>query len=751
MLHRMRTVIVVWVGLVLVGVVLGLAQETAYMVREVVITGNKALTKREIYDALPFNLGSRITLEDVEKGAEALRALGTLERVEADYRILQNGGIRVIYRVVENPVVKKIEFTGTENYQFYLIDIWGIKLFPYKMKLARRDELIDALREAKVEENKPLNMKWFDDKIIENTITQFYLKKGYTFIGVEPAFNRDKQILTIQIVEGKLDAVEIRGLQEVPESLIKPMLQLPVGEPVKLAPIQEALKAINRSVYFHQADESTLGIEQGSKPNTVKIVWNLKERRLIDAPTEIQAIQLTGATVYPKARLQKLLGPLPQGPVNNFALLTALKRVYDLYRIEGYMLVNFYKESLADGVLTVRITEGKITKVTISNACKPGLKSVIIPNLIEFPRQCTTEMVIRKALRLREGDLVNENPLRDSFRNLLQLGYFKQDGVNIQPKVLDESTGEVELLISVVEEDQLGNVKGGVSYNPQVGLVGQISLGWKNILGTAQDIDLSLDRGLVGKATLNYSFNYKTTGYFKEYNSIEVSLFDNTQQQTDPQPHAMTQAGAKLSVSYPVTSDLTLTLRLRYENVWKAAPINEKSLIMSVGFDIVRDTRNNPTFPTSGGQWIVTLEQAGKFSVGTEFTKLQGTWTHHWMTLERQTLSVRLYGAFGLTLPTQERFGFGGVMTVRGWAMEFTNQFGLTNIEYRMELAENIWGAFYYDAGWAEGVGWRQSVGFEMRLVTGFIGDVRFILAWPFFETGFQIVPVFQFGFGTMF
>jgi outer membrane protein insertion porin family len=736
--------------MVLVGVVLGVAQETAYTVREVVITGNKALTRREIYDALPFNIGARIVLDDVEKGAGVLRALGTLEKVEGDYRILKNG-IRVIYRVVENPVVKKIEFTGNESYQFYLIDIWGVKLFPYKLRLARRDELIDALRDAKIEENKALNMKWFDDQLIENAITQFYLKKGYTFIGVNPVFNREKELLTIQIVEGKLEAFEIRGLQEVPESLVKPMLQVPVGEPVKISPIQEAIKALNRSVYFHQADENTLGIEQGSKPDTVKITWNLKERHLLDEPTELRTIRLTGATVYPTARLHALIGRLPEGPVDNYALLTALKRVFDIYRIDGYLLVNFVQESLTDETLTVHITEGRIVKVTITNPCQKGMKSTIVPNLIEFPRQCTSELVIRKELRMKEGDLVNENPLRDSFRNLMQLGYFKQDGVNVQPKVLDEATGEVELLVSVVEEEQLGNVKGGVSYNPQVGLVGQVSLGWKNILGTAQDVDLSLDRGLVGREVLNYTVSYKTRGYFKEYNSVDVSLFNTTEQQADPEKHNMTKSGATFSLSYPLASELTLSLRLRYEDVWRADPINEKSLIMSLGMDLIRDTRNNPTFPTSGGQWILMGEQAGKFAVGTEFTKLQGIWAYHWQTLERQTLSVRLYGAFGVTLPAQERFGFGGVMTVRGWGMSWTNRFGLSNLEYRMELAENVWGVFYYDAGWGEGVGWHQSVGFEMRLVTPFIGNVRFVLAWPFYETGIPITPVFQFGFGTMF
>jgi outer membrane protein assembly factor BamA len=126
---KISVFVAVWVGLVTMGIALGMAQ-TTYFVREVVITGNKALTKREIYDALPFNIGSRITLEDVEKGAAALRNLGTLEKVEPDYRVLPNNQIRVIYRVVENPVVKKIEFTGNESYQFYLIDIWGIRLFP---------------------------------------------------------------------------------------------------------------------------------------------------------------------------------------------------------------------------------------------------------------------------------------------------------------------------------------------------------------------------------------------------------------------------------------------------------------------------------------------------------------------------------------------------------------------------------------------------------------------------------------------
>jgi outer membrane protein insertion porin family len=752
-----KAVWVIAVATMLVGSLcglMGLAQapeaEKKYTVRNVVITGTKALTRTELYEALPFRIGDAIALADVEKGAQVLRELGMLESVESEYRELGNG-LRVIYRVVENPAVKKIEFEGNETYQFYLIDIWGIRWIPYKLKLARRDELIDALREAKVEEGRPLNMRWFDDKIIEKAITQFYQKKGYAFIGTDARFNRDKQILTVQIVEGKLDGVEARGLQEVPESYVKPIIEMPVGEPIKIERVQNALRFFNRSVYFESATEKTLQIEAGSKPNTVKIIWNLQERKLLESPAEIKQVQLKGMTVYTKDRLQSMMGRLPAGAVSNYALVTALKRIFDLYRVEGYLLVDFVKESLSDGILTLRINEGRITKVTISNPCPKNLKSTIVPQLIEFERQCTPEIVIRKALRLEEGDLVNENPLRDTYRNLVQLGYFQQNKVQIEPKVLDRSTGEVELFVGVAEEDQLGNLKGGVSYNPQVGIVGQVSLGWKNILGTAQDLDLSFDRGLIGRPVTNYKLSYTTRAYFEEFSFFEVSIFDTTEEQNEPEKHFMTKQGATLGVGYPLGSNLEMTLRFRHENVYRSAPIGKKSLIMSLSLDLMHDTRNNPVFPTSGGQIAFMGEQAGKFAVGEEFTKAQIFLTHHWRTLERQTISVRLYGVMGWTLPSQERFGFGGVNTVRGFGMSMTNFFALANLEYRLELIENAWGVFFYDLGMGEEGGWKHSFGLELRLVTPFVGNVRLVIVWPVFETGLQWAPVFQFGLGTMF
>lgn len=747
----------VWVTLAvtwLIGSLVGFAQETEkrYVVRNVVITGTKALTRSELYEALPFRLGDAITLADVERGAQVLRDLGPLESVQSDYKELGNG-IRVIYNVVENPTVKKIEFEGNETYQFYLIDIFGIRWIPYKLKLARRDELIDALREAKpsVEEGRPLNIRWFDDKVIENTIVQFYQKKGYAFIGVDARFNRDKQILTIQIVEGKLDSVEVRGLQEVPESYVKPVIEMPVGEPIKIERIQNALRFFNRSIYFESPTEKTLQIEQGSKPNTVKIIWNLQERRLLESPTEIRQIQLKGMTVYPKERLQSMIGKLPNGPVNNYQLNTALKRIFDLYRVEGYLLVDFVRESLSDGVLTLRINEGRIVKVTISNPCPKNLKSTIIPKVIEFERQCTPEIVIRKALRLKEGDLVNENPLRDSYRNIVQLGYFQQNKVQIEPKVLDRATGEVELFVGVAEEDQLGNLKGGVSYNPQVGIVGQVSLGWKNILGTAQDIDLSFDRGLIGRPVTNYKISYTTRAYFREFSFFEISVFDTTEEKTDPQKHFMTKRGATFGVGYPLGANWELTLRFRHENVYLSEPFDKQSLIVSLSLDLMHDTRNNPIFPTSGGQLALMAEQAGKFAVGDEFTKTQVFWTHHWRTLDRQTISMRLQAAMGWTLPSQERFGFGGVNTVRGFGMSLTNSFALANLEYRFELIENVWGVFFYDLGVGEGVGWRYSFGFELRPVAPVIGNVRLVIVWPALEGGIPLAPVFQFGLGTLF
>ena len=750
------------------------AEPTKWTVKEITVKGTKNVRVSEIKAALPFRMGTSVVENDLIKGKDAIERMGLFKNV--DYtRKIEGPDVHVTYTVVENPVVKRINITGNQTYKLYF-DLILVKI-PYDDKIMRKDDIITALQDKGVENDKVLNLKWFKDGVIQSTVTDLYHKRGYAFIGVTGGFDQDKNILNIQIIEGKLEDLKIVGLETVPPEEAKKFINIPMKtEPVKLAPVQDAFQKIGRSVYFLPVDSNKdIKVEPGSAQDKVKITWTMHERKILEKPEAIQKIEFSGYTLYSADLLNAKVKKLPSGPIDNYKLLQILKGVYDIYRKDGYMMADFYSESLENGTLKLKIIEGKIGKIEVKNPC-PGPQTVVkLPPesdkpLIELQKQCTSLDVIRKELRIKEGQILNENSLRDSYRNLLQLGYFKEGGVNITPKLDSLQSGLINVTIDVLEEDKLGSVNGAISYNADVGIVGQIKLGWKNVLGTGQDITFEFDRGVIGKPTTNFKIEYNTHTFpfFKDYNFLNFNLFRETKKEDEKQPsqHELVRTGVEFGVGYPLDAFLklpiSLTLQYRYEYDEKFYPpvndkpsdLDSKELISSFTLQLEHDNRNNPIFATHGGYQRFGVEQAGGFSVGTKFTKLTGQVVYHWPTFEDQTIAVRLLGQAGWDLPSQERFILGNPVTVRNWDPHFTDMLGILNVEYRTRVTETAVGVLFFDVGIGRDTELMRSFGIEGQVDTPVLGKVRLIISmrinnkepylWP--QT-----PLFQFGLGTMF
>jgi outer membrane protein insertion porin family len=751
--------------------------ERALTVKEISIKGTKNTRVSEIRAALPFRVGAQVADRDLELGRDAIERLGLFQSV--DYaRKIDEGQVYVTYIVEENPVVKRINITGNQTYTMY-IDLWLFKI-PYKDKLVRKDDILDALKEKGIEPDRVLNTKWFAEEIIRHTIVELYQKKGFAFIGVGGGFDPEKSALDIQILEGQLEELTLTGLETVPLAEAEKLVKIPRDEPVRLQPVQEAFLKISKSVYFLPSDARDIQVVQGSALDKVKIIWTLHERQVLEQPEPVNQIEFTGVTLYPLSRLQSKLGRWPAAPIDNYQLLQVVRGVFDLYRKDGYMMASFYNEGLQDGTLKLRVNEGRIGQIVIHNPCA-GEQVVMKLQppwgdkpLLELKKQCTPTTIIRKELRIREGQILNENPLRDSFRNLLQLGYFKEGGVNITPKLDSPESGLVTVTVDVLEEDRLGSLNGALSYSGEGGLVGQVKLGWKNVLGTGQDVSFEFDRGVWGKPVTNYKVEYNTHTfpYFRDYTFMNVNVYRETKKEDERQPsqHELTRLGAGFGVGYPLDAyvglPISLTLRYRYENFEKIYPpvdgqpseLNESGIISAVTLQLNHDNRNNPIFATRGGYQQVALEKAGGFSVGTEFTKLTGQIVHHWMTFEDQAIAVRLVGQIGWELPTQERFLLGSTMSVRGWEGFFTDALAVANLEYRARVTEPAVAVLFFDAGWGRDVEQdkliqRLSFGAEAQIDTPVLGKVRLIISMKIFdeEPHIRWVPVFQFGLGTMF
>ena len=102
----------------------------------------------------------------------------------------------------------------------------------------------------------------------------------------------------------------------------------------------------------------------------------------------------------------------------------------------------------------------------------------------------TLDRVIRREIRLVEGDAFNTAKVRRSKERLENLGYFKQDTVKI-----DNTPSEVypdrTILTAKVEEQSTGELSFGIGYSSATGALFDVGVSERNLLGKGQDLRAS--------------------------------------------------------------------------------------------------------------------------------------------------------------------------------------------------------------------------------------------------------------------
>ncbi len=99
----------------------------------------------------------------------------------------------------------------------------------------------------------------------------------------------------------------------------------------------------------------------------------------------------------------------------------------------------------------------------------------------------TLDRVIRREMRLVEGDAFNTAKVRRSKERLENLGYFKEDTVKI-----DNTPSEIypdrTILTAKVEEQPTGELSFGVGYSSATGALFDVGISERNLLGKGQDL-----------------------------------------------------------------------------------------------------------------------------------------------------------------------------------------------------------------------------------------------------------------------
>lgn len=739
----------------------------SFTVKDVVIEGLKEVALVPVMDQLTFKAGDTITLDDVRASAQRIFDMGLFKRVDPQPRE-ESDGVVVVFQLEENPVLQAIEISGNRQYQTKL-GLFGIKI-PLYWEVIKSDRVIEILRQNNVLPYRIVNRNDVM-KAIEG-ISNVYQEKGYTLfkVDLEQVVNSilRSDVLRIPIVEYLIEDVRVEGLEPELEALALKRISIPRDEPARVPDLQQTVASLTTSIFFQPAGDQAIEPLPGSKVDRLVLVFRLQERQLLQAPALIDSVQFEGNTVYSQERLQLLLGPWDHTqPLGNLDLLHVLDGVFDLYQKNGYARIQLETQVSGQGLI-VRLDEGRLGDIAVRLDYDQGHTQLSFPAAGENQVQYfqldeegqsveatdnglhTKPYVIEKALVLEPGEVFNANKVRDTVRTLLELGYFDDVQVDVSE---NEGTNSANLTLNIIERKKLGSLNGALSFSDN-GLVGKLSVAEKNLFGTGQDVSLDYDRGIFGPARTNWSLNYSAHGFFPAYKSFTVRLFQSFERPSFDEE--LSRAGGELSLVYPITSSLDFTVGGRHENFQECLrdgkDCQAPGVTDSVTFGLVHDTRDSPLFPMEGGRQNIEIEKAGGFSVGTDFTKLDGAVIHHFFLLEDHNFSVRWFAGWGVGMPSQEKFTLGGPGSVRGMVESKSNWLSFANLEFRSKWLDGFTTALFSDWGVSDTSRLIGTVGIETRIAVPFVGLTRLILAWPINDPSYKtFVPRFQFAFGPMF
>lgn len=215
----------------------------------------------------------------------------------------------------------------------------------------------------------------------------------------------------------------------------------------------------------------------------------------------------------------------------------------------------------------------------------------------------TQDDVIRRQFRLAEGDAFNRLLVESARKRLRGIGFFKS--VEVEPGP-GSAPDRVVIVVKIVEQPT-GELSFGAGYSTTEGIIGDVSITERNLMGKGQYVRLGFS-GSLDRAQVDFSF---TEPYFLDRNlAAGFDLFHKEVDLTSVASFKQSSTGGNLRMGFPIADNTQMGLRYRFEredifdvSTNASLAVKESAGIVnvsSVGYTVAYDTRNLPQAPTTG-------------------------------------------------------------------------------------------------------------------------------------------------------
>jgi outer membrane protein insertion porin family len=701
------------------------------IVRDIVIEGNRRTQASTIRFYLKTEIGRpfspRILREDVRRLHE-LRAFDDI-RVTAEEL---GDGMRIVITVTEKPAVRNVTLEGR-----------------------RRGDEEEVRQRVKLKERATFERNLLNESV--TGVQDYYRQEGYYFAHVRPEVVEvdDNQVdVTLHITEGKkvrIRRIQFIGNKHFPDSVLQEEIQTkpylvpilsggaslyrPEGLRVDLQLLQAFYQ--NNGFVNIQLGEPTVEInrESSSVVTTIPIVSEGEQYK-------VGAVNLTGDDIFDEAEQRRMV-QLRTGEIySQEKVRRDVLALTNAYTDQGY--------AFADATPTVALDDQQ-RLVNVTYTVNPGSR-VYIGRIDIRGNERTRDWVIRRELRIDEGELYSGDKLRRSRQRLTNLDYFEEIKIDTLRR---PEQGLIDLEVDVTEKST-GQFSAGLGFSSIETVVFQASVTQRNLFGRGQSLTA---QGRIGGLSQDFSISFAEPWLFGRPINAGISVY---RREVDYQTFDSLRTGVSLTLGRAFGEYLRTSVSYRFEELDisdldpSAAELLEEqegsSLTSSVTPLIVWDSRNSRFNPSQGSLNSLEFEIAG---LGGEnrFYRLTGETT--WYFPLPYDLSGFVKGRFGFgagyggeDLPASERFFLGGPTTVRGFGFQDIgpqdldgNPLGGTSfVQFNLEIGRSfsrilrlvafmdVGNVYSQDEQFDLGQ-LRQSVGFGIRFITP-VGPVR--MDWGF-------------------
>lgn len=391
----------------------------------------------------------------------------------------------------------------------------------------------------------------------------------------------------------------------------------------------------------------------------------------------IGKIDFSGDLITEKEKLDLLVTTSPGDVFSRTKLQGDIQALTNLYQDEAYAYANITPLTSVD-------PEARTVDLTFD--IEKG-KKVRFERIEIVGNEKTRDKVIRRELRIFEGEYYNGTALQRSKQRVTALGFFEPDPRTGMVEISTRRGSTDDQIVAVVEvkERPTGTFQVGAGFSSVENFIATAQVSQTNFFGWGQSASLSAQLSSL-RQLIQLQF---VEPYFFDTNW--TFAFDFFRTEADYSTFVRESTGGSLTFGHPLPfieddqirgfvtytlEDVAVTTGGSQVGVSTVGGLNifDDGLTSSLRFSVNWDTRNNRLFPSSGFMQSASVELAPSW-LGSEIQFTRWTGISRWYFQLPWKLVFKTQGTIGYitspggVVPISERYFLGGINSVRGYTL----------------------------------------------------------------------------------